>query len=98
MRRAAATDANQKEIVAALRAVGCTVVITSALGKGFPDLVVARDQGGGGRGANVLMEIKDGSKPPSERKLTPDQEWFHRWWKGTVIVAESVRDALKAVG
>jgi len=40
------TDGNQKEIVALLRAGGCTVVITSAVGSlggnlaGFPDLVV----------------------------------------------------------
>lgn len=42
MRRAAKTDDNQKEIVAAFRRLGFTVAVTSALGQGFPDLVVGK--------------------------------------------------------
>lgn len=55
-------DANQSEIVAALRACGCTVAITSDVGGGFPDLVV------GYQGRNFLLEIKTPGG-----KLTPDQ-------------------------
>lgn len=40
MRRAARTDANQVEIVSALRAIGCSVSDTSGVGGGFPDLAV----------------------------------------------------------
>ena len=40
MRQDARKDANQTQIVDALRGVGATVAITSMLGHGFPDLVV----------------------------------------------------------
>ena len=68
MRRAARTDANHATIRDALRSVGCSVADTSAVGQGFPDLVI------GFRGATMLIEVKDGSKAPSRRKLTPEQE------------------------
>jgi hypothetical protein len=85
-------DANQNEIVTALRKVGCSVAITSSLGKGFPDIVV------GWKGRNYLLEIKDGSKTPSQRKLTPDEQKFHDFWFGDIKIVESVDDALRAVG
>lgn len=91
MRRAARVDANQAEIVAALRSAGASVYPTHALGKGFPDIVV------GFRGVNYLMEIKDGSKPPSKRQLTPDEAEFHAAWAGTVHIVESVDDALDVI-
>jgi hypothetical protein len=90
MRRAASTDANQKEIVSIFRSIGCSVTITSALGDGFPDLVVSR------RGKTILAEIKDGSKPPSKRKLTPDQIDFHESWRGIIVIVETIDDALTA--
>jgi Holliday junction resolvase len=89
--RAARTDHNQTEIVNALRKLGCSVAVTSALGKGFPDLVV------GWRGRNYLLEIKDGKKTASKRKLTPDEQKFHDFWLGEVKVVESVDDAYRAV-
>ena len=91
MKRAARIDANQNEIVAALRGIGATVAITSTLGKGFPDLVV------GYRGKNYLLEIKDGNKPPSARKLTDDEQQWHECWRGQVAVIESPHDAMKLV-
>ncbi len=92
MRRAGRIDANQNEIVQALRAVGASVAITSMIGDGFPDIVV------GFRGINYLMEIKDGSKPPSKRRLTSDEKEFHDLWRGVAVVANDVDEALKAVG
>lgn len=92
MRRAAKVDANQHEIVDALRGVGASVSITSAVGEGFPDIAV------GYKGQNLLLEIKDGSKPPSDRKLTPAQQKWHREWCGTVLVVETVKDAFRAIG
>jgi hypothetical protein len=92
MRRAARIDANQTQIVSALRSVGASVELLSAVGKGCPDLLV------GYRGVNLLMEIKDGKKPPSERKLTSDQIVWHREWKGVVTVVNSVDEALFAIG
>lgn len=93
MRRAARTDANQNDIVAALRAIGCKVAITSAVGSGFTDLVCSRG------GVARLVEIKDGSKPPSERRLTPEQVTFHAEWAGQPVhVVESVAEALALFG
>lgn len=91
MRRAAKIDANQPDIVAALRKIGAQVVPTHTVGQGFPDLVV------GFRGRTVLMEVKDGSKPPSARKLTPDQEVFHRAWTGEIVVIESIQQAIEVL-
>ena len=92
MRLDARTDANQNEIVQALRDVGASVAITSALGKGFVDLVA------GYRGVNYLIEIKDGSKPPSARRLTPDEQEFFDTWRGAVFVANNVDEALEIIG
>ncbi len=92
-RRAAKVDDNQAKIVERLRQLGYSVSITSAVGNGFPDIVV----GGTDRAGVVrcwLFEIKDGSKPPSARKLTDDQVKWHREWKGQVAVIESAADAL----
>ena len=86
MRRAAKVDANQSLIVAALRKAGCSVWSSAALGKGFPDLVV------GYQGRTFLVEVKDGSKPPSARQLTPDQQEFVKNWKGDWTLIESVEE------
>ena len=63
MRRAAKVDSNQNEIVKCLRGVGAVVLITSQLKNAF-DLLV------GYKGKLYIVEVKDGSKPPSARKLT----------------------------
>lgn len=89
--RAARTDANQKEIVAALRKVGCTVAPTHMVGDGFPDLVVGRV------GINYLLEVKDGAKAPSARALTEGEKKFHIEWRGMVDIVYSVDDALRVV-
>jgi hypothetical protein len=47
---------------------------------------------------NFLLEVKDGAKPPSARKLTPDQVSWHDTWRGQVAVASSVKEALKIIG
>jgi Holliday junction resolvase len=91
-RWAAAVDANQKTIVAALRTVGCSVLPLHAVGKGCPDLLVAWGE------ETMLIEVKDGDKPPSARKLTPDQVEFHATWRGRIAVVCNVKEALEAVG
>ena len=92
MRRAAKIDRNQPEIVAALRKAGCTVESLAAVGKGVTDLLVGR------AGIKYLLEVKDGEKPPSERKLTPDQEEWHAGWRGQKAVVNTIEEALEAVG
>jgi Holliday junction resolvase len=89
MRRAAKIDANQVEIVTALRKAGATVQSLAAIGAGCPDLLV------GYKGVNYLMEVKDGSKPPSGRKLTPDQvEWLGKW-KGAAVTVTTLDEAIE---
>lgn len=92
MRRAAKVDANQAVIVADLRKAGVTVQPLHAVGQGVPDLLC------GYRGRNFLLEVKDGSKPPSARKLTDDQVDWHRDWRGSVYVVSSVTEAFTAIG
>lgn len=92
MRRAAKIDANQTAIVKALRAVGCSVTHLSGVGSGCPDLLVGRF------GRNLLLEVKDGSKPPSAQALTEDQKLWHAAWRGQVFVVRTVDEALAAVG
>lgn len=93
MRRAAKVDDNQSAIVGALRAVGASVQSLATVGAGTPDLLV------GYRRQTYLLEVKDGAKCASDRKLTePQQEW-HRIWRGLpVAVVEDVDQALRAVG
>lgn len=88
MRRAARVDANQVEIVTAMRAVGAVVrVITQ--GDGLPDLLV------GYRNHTVLMELKDGAKPASKRRLTEaEQKFFDEWRGGRLEIVTSVDQAL----
>jgi Holliday junction resolvase len=88
VRRAAKIDANQTEIVKALRQVGASVQSLASTGKGCPDLLV------GFRGVNWLLEIKDGQKVKSARKLTPDQVEWHESWRGRVYIVESVDQAI----
>ena len=92
MRRAARVDDNQAEIVAALRAAGCSVTSLASIGKGCPDIVVGRS------GVNYLLEIKDGKKPPSKRRLTPDEQSWQEAWRGQVAVVNSVEDAFMVMG
>ncbi len=91
MRRAGNIDANQPEIVEALRRVGVHVHITSDLGEGFPDLVTYKP----GIGVK-LIEVKDGAKPPSARRLTEQQCKFARDFP--VDVVNDVRGALALFG
>ncbi len=96
VRRRARTDDNQRDIVSAFRGLSCSVADTSAVGDGFTDLVVGLVCCGGRR-HNLLVEVKDGSKSPSGRKLTPAQVDFHRDWQGRTHVVESVDDVIDLV-
>ena len=91
MRRAARVDANQRQVVAALRAIGCSVQHLHTVGQGCPDILV------GCRGTNLLMEIKDGRKPKNARRLTADEAAWHKEWGGQVIVVATIAEAIAAV-
>ena len=81
-------DANQNEIVNALRGKGASVRVVTQ-GDGIPDLLV------GYRGVTILMEVKDGQKAPSARKLTEaEQKFFNGWEGGLLVVVNSADEAL----
>ncbi len=86
---AARTDANQADIVRALRAAGCSVEVLDPRGRGgLPDLLV------GFRGVNLLLEVK-----AKGGKLSPAQETWHQLWRGEKPkVVETEMEALVAVG
>lgn len=71
MRRAARTDATHSAIRKALRDSGFYVRDMSRVGEGWPDLFLAKG------GTVLLAEVKDGSLPPSHRRLTSAQADLH---------------------
>ena len=85
MRYAARVDANQDQIVSALRAAGAYVWII-----GLPvDLLV------GFRGQTFLIEIKSGSK----RRFTAIQaDFFENWSGSTLCRVDSPEAALRMIG
>lgn len=88
MRYANRIDENQRDIVKALREYGAVVRIISQ-GDGIPDLLVAY------KGYTILMEVKDGDKVPSARKLTEaEQKFFDEWTGGMLVVVNSVDEAI----
>ena len=94
-RRACRVDCNQRDIIGALRACGAMVHDTSAVGGGFPDLVVIHN------GERHLVEVKDGKKSPSRRAKTDAQEIWHadsaRHGYEPPIV-NTIEDALAVIG
>ena len=91
MPRIARVDANQPDIVQALRQIGATVQLLHTVGKGCPDLLV------GYRGVNSLLEVKDGAKVPSARKLTPDELRWHDEWRGEVFIVKNEYEAIEVI-
>lgn len=89
MRKLARTDANHAAIVDLLRRAGARVQSLAQVGGGCPDLLV------GYQGRTALVEVKDGSKVPSKRRLTDDEaRWHEHWQGGPLFVVESDDDAL----
>lgn len=83
------TDGNHTEVAKALLAIGCSVQSIAAVGLGCPDLLAAKWD------VTVLFEVKDGSKPASERALTKHEKKFHEGWKGLCFVVESGEQAVR---
>ena len=92
MRTRPRKDANHPDIVGTFRQCHCSVLDTASLGNGAPDIVVACPSKNGY--INILIEIKDGSKPPSKRILTPDEVEFMNTWRGKYVIIESVDDVI----
>jgi Holliday junction resolvase len=84
-------DANQQQIVSALRAIGASVAITSGAGYGLPDLLV------GWKGETYLLEVKN--RAGRGVKLSDAEQHFVTHWQGRpVAIVETSADALRALG
>ena len=91
MRRACKLDRNHRDIVEALELLGATVQSLAPMGSGVPDLLV------GHRNLNLLLEVKDGSLPPSRRRLTDDEAEWQFLWRGQKAVVYSPEEAQMVV-
>jgi hypothetical protein len=87
MRTGARKDANHNEIQRCFEKMGYSVKDVSQL-PGFCDLVIGKPN------FTKLIEIKDGSKPPSKRVLTPAEQDFHNYWNDEVAIIESIEDVV----
>lgn len=86
VRQRARTDDNHQEIVNAIRAAGASWQDTSRLAKALDGII-------GYAGVDQRVEIKDGAKPLSKRKLTPDeQDTFDNWKGRTPVIISCVED------
>jgi len=93
MRTRARVDDNQKQIVDQLRQIyGLSVFITSMIGGGFGDFVI------GWGGKNYIIELKDGKKMKSKKKLTEHETKFRLQWFGQHDVCENLDEILTVLG
>jgi hypothetical protein len=87
MRRAARRDDNEQDIIKAMREAGAYVKQIND--EGLFDLLVSH------RGETLLIEVKDGAKPPSARRLTDAEAKFHNEWPGSdLYIVNSVEEAI----
>lgn len=90
-RTAAKRDKNERDIINALQACGCTVQQLSM--KGVPDLLVGFIDSYTGEMHNYLIEVKD-----KGGKLTMDEIAWQAQWRGPVFVVYTVEHALELIG
>jgi hypothetical protein len=89
VRRAAKVDGNQAAIVSALEAIGASVQSLAPIGKGCPDLLIARGN------SMWLLEVKN---PKGKDAVNEAQSKWHIAWRAPVHVVRSVDEALRAIG
>jgi hypothetical protein len=86
VRKRGRVDNEQAAIVKALRDIGASVAVTSALGDGFPDLVTCW------HGVVTLLEVKTGNAA-----LTAAEHDFHARWGGDIPIVTTAEEAQRAV-
>ena len=89
-RRAARKDANHNEITDLFISMGWSVLDISQL-KNACDAFVSKGP------RTIAIEIKDGKKPPSQRKLSKGESEFKDSWNGEWALIESTEDAIKLI-
>lgn len=82
-------DRNHGEIKKCFEYLGYSVSDVFQLKTGIGDIIVGKYD------KNYLIEIKDGEKPPSQKKLTPTEHKFKDSWKGQHDIIESIEDVLE---
>lgn len=86
------TDKNHLPLMEQIRQIpGAEVLSIHTIGRGAPDLIL------GFAKRNYLLEVKDPKQPPSKRRLTEDEEKFHKSWPGSVHVVETLADVLRII-
>lgn len=85
--KAARSDANQKQIVEALRKIGCSVQSLHRCGDGVPDLLVGRN------GFNLLLEVKTVHGALNARQ----KRWHGEWHGDGVQIVHSPETAVEIV-
>lgn len=87
MRQAARRDANHGEIKAVFEGMDMSVLDVASAPCGF-DLVV------GYKTQAILVEVKDGTKPESARKLTDNEARAHLNWRGPKAIVKNNDEAV----
>lgn len=93
MRLASRRDANERKIIDALKA--CGAYVKQINDAGAFDLLVHYRSPVSKIEYTLLLEVKDGAKPPSARALTPAEQKFHDEWPGENLhIVTSEHEAL----
>ena len=87
MRLAARKDDNHNEISKAFECLGWSVLDIYQI-PDSADILVGKWK------HNVVIEIKDGSKPPSKRKLTQGEISFRDRWRGDYRIVTCIQDVI----
>lgn len=89
MRKQAKPDANQQDILDALRELGVSAEAIHYVGGGLPDILV------GHAGKSYVFEVKN---PEYDCKLTADEQEFKDTWRGQYDIIVCVEDVLDVIG
>ena len=85
MRRANRRDENHREVIEEFKRLNWQVLDTADLKNAF-DILVARC------GVMICIEIKDGKKVPSARKLTKGEQEFKDRWTGNYAIVKDLSE------
>ena len=81
-------DSNHAQIKQAFVYLGWKVEDLSRIGHGVPDLFCEKDP----ENRCVWVEVKDGAKKPSARKLTEDENFWHYMFRKCGVVVRVIEN------